>query len=337
MLIFEIWKSIFFAVALLSTYGLVLLGTLMLAKSNVQFAFFSIISALTTVVFFDLKSDDIMPVLNTYTHSKDPSVYRFLFGYSIFELLLLKFVPGPIFLGPVTPEGNRPEYKENGTRCFIITAFVFLALTMKDSPSYLFPASFVYDNFGEVISACNVLSLTICLFLNIKGRIAPTNTDVYYENFIFSYYWGIELHPTILGVNVKQFTNCRFGMMSWSFILLSFAAGQYNKFGYVSDLMLVSCILQIVYIYKFFWWETGYFGTIDMTTDRAGFYICWGCITWLPCLYTSATLFIVDRGTNVGPEMTAFLMISGLLNVWLNYSCDAQRKLVRETQGDVRF
>ena len=39
--------------------------------------------------------------------------------------------------------------------------------------------------------------------------------------------------------------------------------------------------LQLVYITKFFIWETGYFCTIDIMHDRAGYYICWGCLAWL--------------------------------------------------------
>ncbi len=29
---------------------------------------------------------------------------------------------------------------------------------------------------------------------------------------------------------------------------------------------------------KFFHWEMGYVNTMDIQHDRAGFYICWGCL-----------------------------------------------------------
>lgn len=29
-------------------------------------------------------------------------------------------------------------------------------------------------------------------------------------------------------------------------------------------------------------WETGYLSTIDIMHDRAGYYICWGCLVWVP-------------------------------------------------------
>jgi hypothetical protein len=35
------------------------------------------------------------------------------------------------------------------------------------------------------------------------------------------------------------------------------------------------------YVCRFFYWETGYFQTLDITLDRAGYYLCWGCLTWV--------------------------------------------------------
>ena len=53
--------------------------------------------------------------------------------------------------------------------------------------------------------------------------------------------------------------------------------------------MAVSVALQLVYITKFFWWETGYWCSMDIQHDRAGYYICWGCLVWLPIIYTAHT------------------------------------------------
>lgn len=40
----------------------------------------------------------------------------------------------------------------------------------------------------------------------------------------------------------------------------------------------VSVILQLTYITKFFHWEMGYMNSMDIQHDRAGFYLCWGCL-----------------------------------------------------------
>lgn len=44
------------------------------------------------------------------------------------------------------------------------------------------------------------------------------------------------------------------------------------------ELKQVSVILQLVYITKFFHWEMGYMNSMDIQHDRAGYYLCWGCL-----------------------------------------------------------
>ena len=89
-------------------------------------------------------------------------------------------------------------------------------------------------------------------------------------NPVFDYYWGTELYPRIFGWDVKVFTNCRCGMMFWALSIISYASKQHEIYGYISSSMLVSVSLQLIYITKFYWWETGYLRTIDIMHDRAG-------------------------------------------------------------------
>lgn len=43
---------------------------------------------------------------------------------------------------------------------------------------------------------------------------------------------------------------------------------QYEVNGTVADSMLVNTILMLVYVTKFFWWEAGYWNTMDIAHDR---------------------------------------------------------------------
>ena len=95
----------------------------------------------------------------------------------------------------------------------------------------------------------------------------------------------------LVGFNINIYTICRLAMMSWALIILSFAAKQQQLFG-LSDSMIVSVVLQLIYVGKFFWWEIGYLRSMDITYDRAGFGICWGSIVWLPAIYTSPRFYI---------------------------------------------
>ena len=70
------------------------------------------------------------------------------------------------------------------------------------------------------------------LTLERTGHYLPQDSDSGSSgDFITDFYWGIELHPVALGISVKQMLNCRFGMMSWSVLLFSYMAKQYELYG----------------------------------------------------------------------------------------------------------
>ena len=192
------------------------------------------------------------------------TAWKIIGAFAAVQLLLLRFVPGPTVNGPVTATGHTPVYVENGFACFMITLGLFLTGSYG---LHLFSPALVYDHLGELIGGLNSFSLLFCLLLYFKGRFAPSTADSGVSgNFIFDYYWGTELYPNIFGWDVKRFTNCRFGMMGWPLLLLSYAAKQQELYG-LSDSMMVAVGIQLVYIAKFFHWETGYLRTLDMLKE----------------------------------------------------------------------
>jgi 7-dehydrocholesterol reductase len=259
-----------------------------------------------------------------------PLAWKILACFAAFQLFLMKAVPGKPFVGPITPKGNVPIYKANGVPCFFITMASFILGSYK---LHLFSPTIIYDNLGALLGALNCFSLFFCLFLYFKGKYAPSSSDASTTgNPLFDYYWGTELYPRIYGWDVKMFTNCRFGMMSWGLILLSYAAKQEELYG-LSDSMVVAVALQLIYIAKFFFWETGYLRSLDIMHDRAGFMICWGCLVWVPCIYTSPTLYLVNHPNQLGLLGSTAIFVAGAGSILLNYLADRQRQQVRAKNG----
>jgi 7-dehydrocholesterol reductase len=251
-----------------------------------------------------------------------------------FQLLLMRLLPGKTFYGPISPKGNRPVYKANGILAFSITLLTFC---LSSFYFHWFKASIIYDHFGSLLGALNLFSLLFCLILYFKGRFWPSSTDSGSSgNFLFDYYWGTELYPKLLGWQLKMFITCRVGMMSWGLILLSYAAKQQELFG-LSNSMLISVVLQLIYISKFFIWETGYLSSLDIMHDRAGYYICWGCLVWVPCVYTSPSMYLVLHPIHLNPLFAVFIFISGALCISINYLADRQRQRVRATKGQCKI
>jgi 7-dehydrocholesterol reductase len=193
----------------------------------------------------------------------------------------------------------------------------------------------IYDNLGSIIVICNIVALVGCVVLYWKGTHYPSSSDNGRSgNLAFDAFWGVELHPTIFGESLKQYVNCRLSMMGWSVIAVGCAAKQYElNGGHVSNTMLVTAALQVLYLLKFFWWESGYFGSLDIMHDRFGFYIFWGVACWVPALYTIVSQYQVGHPVELPVPLAVALFAFGVICIWVNYAADAQRQRVRETQG----
>ena len=255
--------------------------------------------------------------------------------YAAVQILLMKVLPGKKVNGPTTPKGYTPGYRNNGFAAFLLSLFLLWLLGFQLK---LFRPAMIYDHFGEILGALNVFALSFTLLLYVKGLCCPTTPDSGTTgSFLFDYYWGTDLYPHILGVNVKHFANCRFGMMSWPLLILAFAAKQQELYGAVSDSMIVSVVLQLVYVGIFFYYESGYFKTMDIQVDRAGYYLIWGVMVWVPSVYTLAAHWLVNHPVHIGPLFSGVLIIVGLLSFWSKTNMNRQRIHVREHNGDYKI
>ncbi|MBK7149341.1 MAG: 7-dehydrocholesterol reductase, partial [Bacteroidetes bacterium] len=251
--------------------------------------------------------------------------------FAAWQLLLMKVLPGKTYEGNVTEHGNIPVYKDNGLLSYLLTFAMYFTCT---EVFHLFKAGIIYHHLGDLLAALNCTALLFCLFLYIKGRYYPSSSDHSHTgNFIFDYYWGTELYPRVWGWDIKQFTNCRFGMTGWALMVVSFAFAQYEIYGTAQWSIIVSAALLFVYLFKFFVWEAGYMKSMDIQVDRAGYYICWGCLVWVPAIYTSPVMYMVQHPVVLSPGVAVLLLLLGLAAIWVNYWADYQRQVVRLTHG----
>ena len=254
--------------------------------------------------------------------------------YAAIQLVFMKILPGKTVYGPKTPNGYTPVYKNNGFLAFLLSITLFWLFGWQ--LNYFNPAS-IYDHLGEILGALNLFSWLFCLLLYFKGIYAPSTPDSGSSgNAIFDYYWGTDLYPHILGFNVKHFTNSRFGMMAWPLLILAFAAKQQQLYG-LSDSMLVSVALQLIYVGTFFYYESGYFKTMDIQEDRAGYYIVWGVMVWVPSIYTLTAHYLVQHPIHLGPVFSGVLVVVALVAFYSKTNMNRQRINVREKDGDYKI
>ncbi|KAI3388492.1 hypothetical protein SNEBB_002832 [Seison nebaliae] len=262
--------------------------------------------------------------------------YIILFSYLIWCIILTKILPGKKVYGPITINNQRPEYVDNGFIYYIISLIMMVFTTFILRYKFDLSPTYIYDHLGDMFATLNTFSLIFCLILLIKGIFIPSTPDHgRNSNIVMDYYWGTELYPRIFDVDVKLITNCRFGMLTWALlpVIYGMKEAELNGRVFPSYELTVPIILNLIYLAKFFWWEGGYMNTLDIILDRAGFYLCWGCLVWVPGLYTSPILFNVNRQNNMKLEVAVVILTIGILAIIFNYWADLQKISVRKYDG----
>ncbi|CAF0752820.1 unnamed protein product [Adineta steineri] len=272
-----------------------------------------------------------------------------IIGFLIYAIVMTMLLPGDEYQGPITDTGHIPIYRNNGFCYYIVSLIIFTILTVVLKLNNLSP-TYIYDQWDAFLSTVSTFAFLLCFCVMIKGKYMPsTNDHRSSSNWLTDFYRGVELYPRIFNIDVKLITNCRYGMLSWALLSVIFCMKTFELYGY-TDSALITCILTLVYLTKFFWWESGsfpyfdystfimntfigYMKTIDIIVDRAGFYLCWGCLVWVSGIYTLPSYFLVTHPKQLGFQLTILILTLGLLSIYINYDCDRQKIQVRSTHG----
>ncbi|XP_057381271.1 uncharacterized protein LOC130703836 [Daphnia carinata] len=243
--------------------------------------------------------------------------------------LMFLLISDRTFKGPPTSVGYVPVYADNGLFYYATTFITYLGLHI------VYPnlSRDIYDNMPYILGSLNIVALALCLILLIMGKWRPqTSERMPSAPILLEFYRGMEIHPRLFGVDVKQWTNCRVGMMAWQILIVAFliAGGRNN----INPGHLANVVIQTFYITKFFYWETGYFNTLDITLDRAGYYICWGCLVWVPGFYTYSSFYLVAHPSMLSEQAAFLVAVLGLFIVSVNYRIDYEKQLFRATNGN---
>ena len=169
---------------------------------------------------------------------------------------MTRILPGKEYAGPITDTGHIPIYRNNGFVYYLVSLAIFGCLTIGLKFNDLSP-TYVYDHWEEFLSTVSTFAFLLCLLVMIKGKYLPSTDDHRSSsNWLTDFYRGVELYPRIFNIDIKLITNCRYGMLSWALLSIIFCMKTFELHGY-TDSALVTCLLTLVYLTKFFWWESG--------------------------------------------------------------------------------
>ena len=59
--------------------------------------------------------------------------------------------------------------------------------------------------------------------------------------------------------------------------------------------------------------------------DKTGWMLVWGCLCWIPSLYTFSSYFLVLNAPSLGLFWEISLLITGIFAIWFHSEVDQQK------------
>ncbi|MES2288002.1 MAG: hypothetical protein V4547_20105 [Bacteroidota bacterium] len=165
------------------------------------------------------------------------------------------------------------------------------------------------------ILTLNLSALLICTCLVFNSHVDKSTLN---QPLIIRFFLGSNLHPYFLGVNLKQLILPRMGMMIWQIFNVTFLVAGVRMNDNTFDLgHLVNVLLQAIYILKSSHLEHVLVTMMEFTHDRAGFYLIWGSLVWIPAVQGFQSYLLVEHRSNMSRHGSGFLC--GLGNPWVTH------------------
>lgn len=274
-----------------------------------------------------MNPNDLVALIPSLT----PKAVQMGLGWLVFQILLALYFPGPKGYGQLTPAGHVLEYRVNGLN----TWFVSHALFIGGSYMGWWSLSVIFDNWGPLLILANIYGYSLAVFSYIKAHLFPSHPGdrKFSGNFFYDFFMGIEFNPRIGNLDFKLFHNGRPGITAWTMINISFAAAQYQRYGYVTNSMIIVNVLHAIYVIDFFYNEDWYLRTIDIAHDHFGFMLAWGDPVWLPWMYTLQGFFLVYHPIILTNVEVISIMGLGLLGYYIFRSVNHQKDYFRTNDG----
>ncbi|KAG0646757.1 7-dehydrocholesterol reductase [Hyphodiscus hymeniophilus] len=277
------------------------------------------------------------PISFFWSHAPraDYKVHLVYGSYMLCQAGLYHFLPGTWSIGQLTPAGHLLEYRTNGFFAWAFTHLLFGASVLQGC---IDPA-IIARNWEPLLATANICGLAVSLFVFIKAHLFPTHEGdrKFSGSMWYDLYMGIEFNPR-LGryFDFKLFCNGRMGMLLWTLMPsdLSFVAYQYQLHGFITKSIVIATIFHTVYTVDFFINEDWYLRTIDICHDHFGFYLAWGCIVWLPSIYTLQTQYLAYNPVHLSNFHAAAILVAGVGGYAIFRSVNHQKDLVRRMKGD---
>ena len=209
-------------------------------------------------------------------------------------------LPAPLWTGFPQPSGDRKTYKLSGLVLFLVT-HVVLALGIALGGWSLTP---LLTHFWSLFLVANGWALLFTAYLFVSGRVkgaTHTREDSPLPPWLADFWFGPELNPTLLGVDLKMFMYHP-SLIGLAVMNAAFAHAQWETFGGLTLEMGLYQAFSWAYLFSHYAREDFMLSTWDILAERFGFMLAWGDLVYVPFLYSLVGWWVFGRGWNQTPD-----------------------------------
>jgi len=248
---------------------------------------------------------------------------------SIATWMVLGFI-GALFVGSIVlpgldrrgyalPNGDKKTYKLTGMTLFFLTHIAVGIATFGFGIS-LTP---ILQHFWSLFIVANVVaviwSLAIYEYGKRRGPVlkSPVGHDLRWPGWVKDLWFGNELNPTWLGVDLKMFMYVP-SLIGVYLIVLAFPYAQYDRHGFITPQMWCFVGFWFAYLFTLYAKEENLLSMWDVMSENFGFMLVWGDLVYLPFLYALPGFWIVDETTPFTALQCMALMVFYLFGLILH-------------------
>jgi len=203
-------------------------------------------------------------------------------------------LPSPRWLGFEQPSGDRKEYELSGLPLFLVT-HVVLGVGVAVFGWSLAP---LVSHFWSLLVVMNVWALVFTLYLFAIGRAkgaTHTKEESPLPPLLADLWFGPELNPTLLGVDLKMFMYHP-SLIGLAVMNAAFAHAQFETFGAITLEMWLYQGFTWAYLFTHYAREDFMLSTWDIIAERFGFMLVWGDLVYVPFLYSLVGWWVFGHG-----------------------------------------
>lgn len=245
-------------------------------------------------------------------------------------------LPGKIVMGFPQPGGGRKAYKINGMSLWVGTHIVLISgvLVLDWSLTPLF------REFWSLFVMANVLAAAFTLVLFVTGRPRRRGSEdtspgpVGLVPLLRDLWYGVELNPTWLGVDLKVFAY-QPSLIGLSILNASFAWAHYETHGSLTPQIVAYLAFWWLYMTTHYVYEAGVLSMWDVIAEKFGFMLVWGDLVLVPFFYCIGGWYLVDMDP-LPLHWVAGLVALHLMGLWIFRGANAQKdRFKRDPQAKI--